>query len=148
MLPYDRDFSLTCRRWCWNPNFTECFPRTHCKFSCRMKSLFTSWNARELVPRHCTVAFGPAKLTSGNDESASPGGSPLIPALIGHCPSMVAFVIGTYSRETPKLTWFNSDGRITQLSLARATVGTSSTSRVSAYGSGIGAFAGPSRYGP
>src|SRR5436309_1645176 len=83
------------------------------------------------------TSYGPAKLTTGNDESASPDGSPLIPALIGHCPSIVAFVIGTYRRETPKLTWFSSEGRITQLSLARATVGTSSTSRVSAYGSGI-----------
>ena len=35
-----------------------------------------------------------------------------------------------------------------QFSLARATVGISSTMRVSEYGSGIGALVGPSRYGP
>ena len=64
-------------------------------------------NARASVPRHCVGAFGPAKPTSGNAESASPDGSPRNPAFSGYWPSIVALKIGTDSRAKPRLNWFS-----------------------------------------
>ena len=58
------------------------------------------------MPRHCVGALGPANAISGNDESASPGGNPRRPALIGYWPSIVALKIGTDRRENPRLAWF------------------------------------------
>ncbi|PYQ93878.1 MAG: hypothetical protein DMF97_19265, partial [Acidobacteria bacterium] len=95
-----------------------------------------SVNARASVPRHCVGAFGPAKLTSGNAESASPAGRPRRPACNGYLPSIVAFSIGTDSRANPALIWFTHRELITDVCLICNVVGTSSTSRVSANGSG------------
>ena len=53
-----------------------------------------------------------------------------MPAFSTQLPSIVGFVIGTYSREAPKLTWFIIVGLITQVCFTWPTVGTSSTTRV------------------
>src|SRR5262245_4846694 len=60
------------------------------KLSCRVKLLMASVKARELVPRQPVIEFGPANETSGNEDAASPEGSPFTPALFIQSPSMVA----------------------------------------------------------
>ena len=58
----------------------------------------------------------------GKAESASPGGRPFRPALIGYCPSIVVFWIGTQKRLKPKLIWFNTRALATQVCLTWAVV--------------------------
>src|SRR5262245_52980438 len=99
------------------PKVIACRPGVHCTLSWIVKLFRYSVNDRASVPRHWVGAFGPANDTSGNDESASPDGSPRRPALIGYWPSMVALKIGTPRCANPAPIWFTSDDPRTDVCL-------------------------------